>query len=181
MEPKKVTLEDGATPRKVVARSKGSARHYNDGSFEYSPYESTGESSREMLVRKGDSSTYVTRGKTPYRVVMLKEKADDPALRPKMEQQLEDFIRGFGEGNFEEPKPQKKRSALRTLWDSQQMKVELNEASCLCLVRMAIPLNTVEDMKQRAYNHMMNLNQCFTINKQFLVRAVRAQKRTSQG
>jgi hypothetical protein len=43
MEPKEVTLTDGATPRRVVAKSRGSANHYNDGGFEYTPYESTGE------------------------------------------------------------------------------------------------------------------------------------------
>ena len=32
MEPKEVTLTDGATPRRVVAKSRGSANHYNDGS-----------------------------------------------------------------------------------------------------------------------------------------------------
>ena len=43
MEPQEVTLTDGATPRRVVAKSRGSANHYNDGGFEYTPYESTGE------------------------------------------------------------------------------------------------------------------------------------------
>ena len=104
MEPKEVTLKDGATPRKVVATSKGSAKHYNDGGFEYSPYESTGESSRDDVVRDGDSVTYKTKGRTPLRVVTLKVKDDDPALCAKLNAQLEHFMEGFGKGHFEEPK-----------------------------------------------------------------------------
>lgn len=91
MDPKEVTLKDGATPRKVVATSRGSAKHWNDGGFEYSPYESTGESSREGVVRDGDSVAYVTKGKNPYRVVTLKVRDDDPALCARMQEQLNGF------------------------------------------------------------------------------------------
>lgn len=48
MEPKEVVISDGATPRKVVATSRGSAKHYNDGGFEYAPYESTGRAAASM-------------------------------------------------------------------------------------------------------------------------------------
>jgi len=175
MEPKEVTLMDGATPRKVVATSKGSAKHYNDGGFEYAPYESTGESSRDDVTRDGDSVTYKTKGRTPYRVVTLKVRDDDPALCAKLNAQLENFIQGFGKGNFAEPKKGKKsRAKCGVLWDTQMMKIELNETENCCTVNMRVPLGSAEDMKQQVFYNLQNINQCFTINKQSILRAFRA-------
>jgi hypothetical protein len=180
MEPKEVTLKDGATPRKVVATSKGSAKHYNDGGFEYSPYESTGESSRDDVVRDGDSVTYKTKGRTPLRVVTLKVKDDDPALCAKLNAQLEHFMEGFGKGHFEEPtKGKKSKAKCGVLWDTQMMKIELNEKENCCAVMMRVPLGSAEDMKQQVFYNLQNINQCFTINKQTILRAFRATSKNS--
>ena len=179
MEPKEVTLMDGATPRKVVATSKGSAKHYNDGGFEYAPYESTGESSRDDVIRDGDSVSYKTKGKNPFRVVTLKVKDDDPALCAKLNAQLEHFIQGFGKGNFEEPKKGKSKAKCGVLWDTQMMKIELNEKENCCAVMMRVPLGSAEDMKQQVFYNIQNINACFTINKQQILRAYRAILKTS--
>ena len=179
MEPKEVTLTDGATPRRVVAKSRGSANHYNDGGFEYTPYESTGESNRTEEVRDGDSVAYVTKGKHPYRVVTLKVHDDDPALCAKLESQLQNFIKGFGKGNFTAPAKKSRRSKCSVLWDTQDMKIEINQPEKCCMVNMRVPLGTTEDMKQQAFNNLTSINQCFTINKQQILSAFRATSKRS--
>lgn len=178
MDPKEVTLKDGATPRKVVATSRGSAKHWNDGGFEYSPYESTGESSREGVVRDGDSVAYVTKGKNPYRVVTLKVRDDDPALCARMQEQLNVFLEGFNKKTFK-PLPKSKRSRINVLWDAEKMKIELSEKENSCLISMRIPLGSAEAMKQQAFNNLQDINQCFTINKQPILRAFRAASKNS--
>ena len=178
MDPKEVTLKDGATPRKVVATSRGSAKHWNDGGFEYSPYESTGESTRENVVRDGDSVAYVTKGKNPYRVVTLKVRDDDPALCARMQEQLNGFLEGFNKKTFK-PLPKSKRSSINVLWDAEKMRIELSEKENSCFISMRIPLGSAEDMKQQAFNNLHDINQCFTINKQPILRAFRAAKKNS--
>lgn len=179
MEPKKITLEDGATPRKVVATSKGSAKHYNDGGFEYSPYESTGESNRENVVRKGDSVTYVTKGKKPYRVVTLKVKDDDPALCSRMQEELNGFIEGFGKKTFKKSQ-NSRRTHINVLWDAERMRIELSQKEQSCYISIRIPLGSAEEMKQLAFENLMDINRCFTINKQPILRAFRAAKKNSE-
>lgn len=178
MDPKEVTLKDGATPRKVVATSRGSAKHWNDGGFEYSPYESTGESSREGVVRDGDSVAYVTKGKNPYRVVTLKVRDDDPALCARMQEQLNGFLEGFNKKTFK-PLPKSKRSSINVLWDAEKMKIELSEKENSCFISMRIPLGSAEYMKEKAFNNLQDINQCFTINKQRILRVFRAAAKNS--
>ena len=180
MEPKTFIVTEGASPRKVVGKSKGSAQHYDDGSFSYTPYNGTGESSRTEEVRgsDGNSCTYLTKGKKPYRMVQLKCLADDPALCHNLQAQLDEFVAGFGKPQFESPK-KKPRKAVDILWDTQQMKVALVPKEGCAVIEMRIPLGTAEDMKKQAFYNFQNINQCFTTKKSNLLHAYRAQKKTS--
>ena len=178
MEPREFQVQDGATPKKVVAKSKGSAEYLNDGGFRFSPYESTGESSRDEVVRIGDSCTYVTKGRNPKRVVTLKFPKKDPALCARLQSCLEEFISGFGVKQFEKPRDVRK-SKCSVLWDARELKVEVMEGEKMVSVEMCIPLDTVEEMKNMAFNNLQKINQCFTINRQRLLSAFRAASKSS--
>ena len=173
MEPTKIYLEDGQ-PREKVGTAKGTATYYKNGDVDFKAY-AQGEPQRKDVTKKGQSSCYRTIGKEPKRVAHLVIDDNAPDKAAALQEELDKFLTGFG-GKQKEAAPRRKD---RMLWDADGIRVWMKPETKNVLVTLDLPLNLAEDMKNDVLSKLQKVYQCFTINRQYLRRAVLAQKKTS--
>lgn len=176
MEPKEVIIQDGAD-REKAAEGNGKITLFKNGDVDFRMYATTGESTRENLVKMGDALTYTTKGKRPMRVITLKVHDDDPARCAKLKAQFDEAVSKFDEGRFEKPK--KRGPKYNVLWDKEDMKVELIPNGGKVAIHQVIDLDTIDGMNDQVFKNVQSLYQCFTINKQLILSAFRAHLKSS--
>ncbi|MBP3767894.1 MAG: hypothetical protein J6I31_06420 [Prevotella sp.] len=161
------------TPKKV----RGTATIYAGGDIEFRA-QGEGQPQKKVIKRQGNSQFYETQGTRPKLCAHLMCDADDPVAASTLQQQLDGFLDGFGS----KAKPVRPRKKDRMLWDKESLRVWYRADSARVEISLSLPVATEgQTIEQNALKQFQSLYQCFTINKQFLLDAARAQKKTGNG
>ena len=159
------------TPKKV----RGTATIYADGDIDFRAY-GEGSPTKKILKRSGNSQLYETTGeKSPKLVAHLMVGRDDPAALTQLQQRLDEVTTGYG--NTEDVQEPLKSDTL--LWDEKGLRVWFRKKTQDIAVSLTLPVDYEKPIQEMALKSLTKLFQCFTINRQFLVRAVHARKTTS--
>ena len=163
--------------KKDTKKVRGTATYYDNGDMDFTA-QKEGQPSQEVIKKSKTGKLYKTTSKDkPKLCAYLSCDADAPDAPVQLENQLEDFLKGFGGKNPEE-KPIKKD---KVLWDDNGVLVWYSTKEKAVKVTLSLSVEEGKNYEQETINKTSKVFQCFTINKQFLVQRGRALKKTSKG
>ena len=175
MEPAKIYLEDGQ-PREKVGTAKGTATYYKNGDVDFKAY-AQGEPQRQNVTKKGQSTCYSTVGKEPKRVAHLVIDDSAPDKAAALQEELDQFLKGFDKKKAKEPQPLKRD---RVLCNDSDLRVWLKKDTNEVCITLTLPLEHVESLQKNMLTKTQKIYQCFTINKHYLRDAALAISKTSK-
>ena len=160
---------------KVIKKRKGTVSHYDDDSFEFSPY-GKGEPVYDHSYKVGVSTLGLTKGagKQNY-IAHLKCKADEPDPLGTLQDQLQKLAAK------EWPEKEVKPFAPRTkvLLQSNGMYVAVDERKKTVSLHLDLDISESCDYAQRLSTFIIAINQCLYINQDLLRRVCLATKKPS--
>lgn len=158
------------TPKKV----RGTATIYGSGDIDFRAY-GEGGPAKEVIKSIGSSQLYKTTGaKSPKLCAHLMCPDDDPDPQSTFDDLLGKIMKGYKVS----PKPLSPRKRDRVLWNEGGLKVWLRSDDNTVEVSLTLPLGQ-DNLEKLALMKFQNLYQCFSINKQLILRAHRAQSTSS--
>ena len=160
---------------KIVKKTKGTVSHYNDDSFEFTPY-GKGEPVYDHSHKVGGGTLGLTKGtgKQNY-IAHLKCSADEADPFSTLQQQLEKLAaKEWPEMQILPVKPR-----TRILLQSDGKYVAVDERKKTISLHLDIDISESCDYGQRFSNFIIESNQCLYINQDLLRRVCLATKKPS--
>ena len=155
---------------------RGTATYYDNGDMDFTAYKE-GQPSQEVIKKSKTGKLYKTTSKDkPKLCAYLSCDADAPDATAQLEDQLSDFLKGFG-GKVPSEKPTQKD---RVMWDDDGVRVWYDAKNKAVKVTLSLSVEDGKNYEQETINKTSKIFQCFTINKQFLVQRGRALSKTSR-
>lgn len=170
------------TKKTEPVKVRGTATFYTSGDMDFKA-QGTGQPMQEVLKKAGESKFYRTTSKDKPKVcAKLMFDADIPDIAYQMEEQLSDFLKGFGATKRVKEMPTQKD---RPLWldksNDNDVCIWYDAKDKAVKVNLSLPVVDGKNYGQETQNLIAKVYQCFTINKQFLVQRGRALRKTSKG
>ena len=161
---------------KIVKKSKGTVSHFDDDSFEFSPY-GKGEPVYDHSHKVGAGTLGLTKGTGRHNYIAhLKCSADEPDPFGTLQQQLEKLA--AKEWPEKEILPVKPRTKI--LLQSDGKYVAVDERKKTISLHLDIDISESCDYGQRISNFIIETNQCLYINQDLLRRVCRATAKPSK-
>lgn len=161
--------------KKDTKKVRGSATFFDNGDMEFTAYKE-GTPQQEVLKQRGKSKLYrTTSADKPQLCAHLLTDADAPDAAARLEDQLEEFIKGFTSRKPRTAPTQRDR----TLWDDEGVRVWYDAKDKAVKVNLSLTVEDGKNYEQETLNKISKVYQCFTINRQYLVQRGRALQKTS--
>lgn len=169
---------------KPVSKQRGTGLYYEDSSFEFRPQETGTPRYESSIKTTGGGSLSKTTGSGPEKkdqkfVAHLSVSADDADPSASLHDQLERLCLKSWPERKEQPEGFSQQG--RVLMKNDEARAVLNQRQAVLSYSLRINLNEGDcDYQKRIINHLTQLAQCLYINKDLLIRAVRAQRKPSR-
>ena len=161
--------------KELVKTTKGTARHYKDDSFEFTPY-GKGEPVYEDSYKIGEAFIGRTKGKGKQSyVAKLKCDATETDPREVMHTQLDKLTAKMWPAAVLPPKPRGK-----VLLKEEGAIVAVNSKTGRLSLHLDIELSESCDYARKVINFLTETNRCLYINQDLLTRVARATARLSK-
>ena len=160
---------------KVIKKNKGTVSHFDDDSFEFTPY-GKGEPVYDHSHKVGNCSLGLTKGAGKQNFIAhLKCGVDEADPYGKLQEQLEKLA--AKEWPEKPMKPFQPRTKI--LLQSDGKYVSVDERKKIVSLHLDMDISESCDYGQRFSNFIIDVNQCLYINQDLLQRVCRATKKRS--